>query len=95
MPLRHYIIERNIPRVGSLDRDQLRAAAAKSNECLREIGFDIQWVESFVTADKLFCHYLADSPETIRRHAEMSGFPATVITEVKKRIDPTTASPAM
>ena len=90
MALRKFIIERDIPAVGTLERDQLRGAAAKSNEALREIGPDIQWQESFVAADKTFCVYLAKDEATIRRHAQISGFPATKITEVKKMIDPTT-----
>ena len=90
MALRKFIIERDIPAVGTFERDQLRGAAAKSNEALREIGPDIQWQESFVAADKTFCVYLAKDEATIRRHAAISGFPATKITEVKKMIDPTT-----
>ena len=87
-----FIIERDIPEVGSLDRAQLRAAAAKSNEALAELAPDVQWVESFVAADKTFCVYLAKDEEMIRRHAEISGFPASKITRVKRTIDPTTAS---
>ena len=90
MALRKFIIERDIPAIGTFARDQLRGAAAKSNEALREIGPDIQWQESFVAADKTFCVYLAKDEATIRRHAQISGFPATKITEVKKMIDPTT-----
>jgi Protein of unknown function (DUF4242) len=92
MPLRKFVIERNIPAVGTLDRDQLRGAAAKSNEVLRQLGPDIQWVESYVADDKTFCIYLAKDEAIIQRHAEISGFPATKITEVKKMIDPTTAA---
>jgi hypothetical protein len=90
MALRKYIIERDIPAVGSLERDQLRGAAAKSNEVLQGLGPDIQWQESFVAADKTFCVYLAKDEEIIRKHAELSGFPASKITEVRKMIDPTT-----
>jgi len=90
MALRKFIIERDIPAVGSLEREQLRGAAAKSNEALREIGPDIQWVESYVANDKTFCVYLAKDEGVIRKHAEISGFPATKITEVRKMIDPTT-----
>jgi hypothetical protein len=88
--MKRYLIERDIPHVGTLDREQLRAAAKKSNDVLRQLGTDIQWVESFVTEDKLFCVYLATDEEIIKRHAEMSGFAATKITEIRKRIDPTT-----
>jgi hypothetical protein len=90
MALRKFIIEREIPAVGSLEREQLRGAAAKSNEALRQIGPDIQWVESYVANDKTFCVYLAKDEAVIRKHAEISGFPATKITEVRKMIDPTT-----
>ncbi|MHB1216755.1 MAG: DUF4242 domain-containing protein [Alphaproteobacteria bacterium] len=90
MALRKFIIERDIPKAGSLDREQLRGAAAKSNEVLRQLGPDIQWVESYVVADKTFCVYLAKDEAIIKKHAEISGFPATKITEVKKMIDPTT-----
>jgi Protein of unknown function (DUF4242) len=93
MALRRFIIERDIPKVGSFEREQLRAAAGKSNEVLRQLGPDIQWVESFVAADKTFCVYLAKDEAIIRRHAEISGFPATTITEVRKMIDPTTERP--
>src|SRR5258708_27585381 len=90
--MRKFIIERDIPKVGTFEREQLRGAAAKSNEVLRQLGPDIQWVESYVAEDKTFCVYLAKDEAIIRRHAEISGFPATRITEVKKMIDPTTAS---
>jgi uncharacterized protein DUF4242 len=88
--LKRYLIERDIPEVGSLDREQLREAAKKSNDALRQLGTDIQWIESFVAADKTVCVYLAKDEEIIKRHAELSGFPATKITEVRKIIDPTT-----
>lgn len=91
MALRKFIIERDIPAVGSLEREQLRGAAARSNEVLTALGPDIQWVESFVAADKTFCVYLARDEAIIQKHAELSGFPASKITEVRKMIDPTTA----
>jgi hypothetical protein len=93
MALRRFVIEREIPKVGSLDREQLRGAAVKSNGVLRELGPDIQWVQSYVAADKIFCVYLASDESIIRKHAEMSGFPASKITEVRKTIDPTTEHP--
>ena len=92
MALRRFIIERDIPKVGSFEREQLRQAAQKSNEVLRQLGPDIQWVESYVAGDKTFCVYMANGFELIQRHAEQSGFPATKITEVSKVIDPTTAA---
>lgn len=90
MALNRYIIERDIPEVGTLERQQLAEAAAKSNEVLTALGPDIQWVESFVAADKTFCVYLAKDEAIIQRHAEMSGFPATKVTAISKTIDPTT-----
>jgi hypothetical protein len=93
MALRKFIIERDIPAVGSLERGQLRGAAAKSNAALTQLGPDIQWVESYVAADKTFCVYLAKDEDIIRKHADISGFPATKITEVRKMIDPTTEHP--
>ena len=89
--LRRYIIEREIPKVGTFEREQLRAAAAKSNDALRQLAPDIRWVESYVAENKTFCVYLAREEAVIRKHAEISGFPATKITEVKRIIDPTTA----
>jgi hypothetical protein len=94
MSLRKFIIERDIPKVGSFEREQLKAAATKSNEVLARLAPDIQWVESYVAADKTFCVYLANDEAVIRKHAELSGFPATKITEVRKTIDPTTAADA-
>ncbi len=88
--MKRFVIERDIPQVGTLEREQLREAAKTSNKALREIGPDIQWIESFVAADKTFCIYLAKDEDVIRRHAEISGFPASKITEVRKIIDPTT-----
>ena len=88
--LRKFIIERDIPAVGTFEREQLKGAAAKSNEVLAKLGPDIQWQESYVAADKTFCVYLAKDEAIIKKHAEMSGFPATKITEVRKMIDPTT-----
>ncbi len=90
MALRKFIIERDIPAVGTFEREQLRGAAAQSNKVLKDLGPDIQWQESYVAADKTFCVYLATNEDMIRKHAELSGFPATKITEVRKMIDPTT-----
>ena len=90
--MRRFMIEREIPQVGSLEREQLRGAAAKSNEALAQLAPDIQWVESFVAADRTFCVYLAKDEAVIRKHAEISGFPANRIVEVSKKIDPTTSA---
>jgi Protein of unknown function (DUF4242) len=90
--MRKFIIERELPAIGSAERQALREAAQKSNAVLKELGPDIQWVESYVAADKTFCVYLAKDEEIIRKHAEISGFPANKITEVRRMIDPTTAT---
>ena len=90
--MRKYIIERDIPKVGTLQREQLREAAKTSNAALAQLGTDIQWVELFVAADKTFCVYLAKDEGIVRKHAEISGFPASKITEIQRLIDPTTGS---
>ena len=90
--MKRFMIERQIPKVGTLEQEQLQQASARSNQALREIGPDIQWVESFVAEDKTFCVYLAKDETLIHRHAQLSGFPATKVTEIGKTIDPTTAT---
>lgn len=90
MALKKFIIERDIPDVGTFEREQLRGAAKQSNSVLKEIGPDIQWLESFVAGNKTFCVYLAADESLIHKHAEMSGFPATKVTEIRRMIDPTT-----
>jgi hypothetical protein len=89
--MKKYIIEREIPKVGTLEGEQLRQAAAKSNDVLAQLHPYIQWSESFVAADKTFCVYLASDEAIIRRHAELSGFPATKITQIDRVIGPATA----
>ena len=86
-----YVIERTIPNAGKMSARGLRDASAKSCRVLHDLGPQIQWVQSYVTDDKLFCLYIAPSPEMIREHAVRGGFPADVIREVKNIIDPTTA----
>jgi hypothetical protein len=86
-----YVIEREIPGAGNLSADQLKGISQKSCGVLRQMGPQIQWVESFVTGDKVYCIYVAPDAEAIRRHAELGGFPANRISEVKRVIDPTTA----
>jgi len=90
--MKRYIIEREIPKVGSLAGEQLRQAAARSCSALKQLGPDIQWLESYVAADKTFCVYLANDEAIIHRHAELSGFPATKIAEIGRVIDPTTSA---
>jgi Protein of unknown function (DUF4242) len=89
--MKKYVIEREVPAIGSLTPAQLHGAAAKSCEALNKIGTDVQWIESFVTADKTFCIYLAENEAAIRRHSELSGFPANKITAVTSMLDPTMA----
>lgn len=89
--MRKFVIEREIPAVGSLEREELKGAAAKSNEVLAELAPDIQWQHSYVAGDRTFCVYLAKDESLIHKHAEMSGFPASRVVEITKMIDPTTA----
>jgi hypothetical protein len=86
-----YVIEREIPGAGKLTPAELRAISQKSCGVLRQMGPQIQWVESFVTDDKVYCVYVAPSAEAVREHAERGGFPAQRISEVRGIIDPTTA----
>ena len=86
-----FVIERNIPGVGSLNREQLKDAAASSNTALAKLSGKVQWQQSFVVDDKTFCIYLADGEESVREHARLSGFPASKVTEVRSVIDPMTA----
>lgn len=92
--MKRYVIERDIPEVGKLEGEALTSAAETSNEALAKLDGKVQWVESFVTDDKTFCIYLADEPESIMAHAELSGLPANKIYEVKRTIDPTTGTRA-
>jgi hypothetical protein len=89
-----YLIERQLPGAGSLSDAQLQSISAKSNGVLCELGPSIQWVQSYVTPDAIFCVYIAPSEELIREHAARGGFPVTRITRVMSSIDPTTADPA-
>ena len=89
-----YVIERDIPAVGSFEREQLRGAAETSNSVLvamRAEHKNIQWEHSYVAGDKTFCMYIADTEALIHEHAERSGFPATKVTAIRKIIDPLTA----
>lgn len=86
-----YLIEREIPGAGSLTPEQLQAISQKSCGVLRNLGPQVQWVESYVTDDKVYCVYLAPNIELIREHARQGGFPAQRISEVRRMIDPTTA----
>lgn len=86
-----YLIERNIPGAGSLSPEQLQAISQKSCEVLQGMGPQIQWVQSYVTDDKITCVYVAPNAEMIREHARQGGFPADAVLEVRTIIDPTTA----
>ncbi|HEX3817750.1 MAG TPA: DUF4242 domain-containing protein [Chthoniobacterales bacterium] len=86
-----YVIEREIPGAGNLNKDQLQAISQKSCGVLRDLGPQIQWLQSYVTDDKIYCVYIAPDEATVRQHAEQGGFPANRISEVKQVIDPTTA----
>ena len=86
-----YVIERKIPGAGKLSSEDLRGISQKSCGVLQNLGPQIQWVESFVTDDKIYCVYIAPNEEMVRQHAQQGGFPADSISEVRNRIDPTTA----
>jgi hypothetical protein len=86
-----YVIERDIPGAGKLTRDELHAISQKSCGVLRNLGPQVQWLESFVTPDKIYCVYIAPDENAVREHARQGGFPANRISEVKTMIDPTTS----
>lgn len=86
-----YLIERNIPGAGDLSLEELRAISQKSCAVLSELGPQVQWVQSYVTGDRITCIYIAPNEEMVREHARRGGFPADAVLEVKTIIDPTTA----
>lgn len=86
-----FIIEREIPGAGKLSPADLQAISQKSCSVLRELGPQIQWVQSFVTQDKIYCVYLAPDEKVVREHARQGGFPANSVARVMRVIDPTTA----
>ncbi|MFZ0758646.1 MAG: DUF4242 domain-containing protein [Candidatus Sulfotelmatobacter sp.] len=86
-----YVIEREIPGVGGLPPEQFVGIAQKSCSVLQNLGPQIQWLESYVTEDKIYCVYIAPDEATVREHAKQGGFPANRISEVKRIIDPTSA----
>ncbi len=90
--MKKYIIERDVPTIGAMSQTELSGAATTSNTALAQLAPRVQWQHSYVTADKTFCIYLADNEAAIREHAKLSGFPASIITEVTGVIDPTTAT---
>ncbi len=86
-----FVIEREIPEAGKLSPEQLQAVSQTSCGVLREMGPQIQWVQSYVTDDKIYCVYIAPDEDTVRRHAQQGGFPANRVSQVRSMIDPTTA----
>ncbi|PYV84633.1 MAG: DUF4242 domain-containing protein [Acidobacteria bacterium] len=86
-----YVIERELPGAGKLTQDELHAVSQKSCDVLNHLGPQIQWIESYVTDDKIYCIYRAPSEELIRQHAKEGGFPANKISQVRSVIDPSTA----
>ena len=86
-----YVIEREIPEAGKLSAEQLQAISQKSCGVLENLGPKIQWVQSYVTDDKIYCVYIAPNEEMVREHAKQGGFPANRVSEVRQVIDPTTA----
>jgi Protein of unknown function (DUF4242) len=86
-----FIIERDIPKAGSLSSEQLQAISQKSCEVLREMGAQIQWVQSYVSDDRVYCIYVAPDEDAVRKHAQLGGFPANRISRIRSVIDPTTA----
>lgn len=89
--MKRYMIERDLPGVGSLSQSEMAAAAARSNAALAQLNGRVEWVQSFVTDDKTFCIYLAEDDAAIHEHARTSGLPATKVTEIGGIIDPSTA----
>jgi len=89
-----YVIEREMPGAGKLTAEQLRGASQTSCGVLNKLGPQIQWVESYVTDDKIYCIYIAPNKQLIEEHAKQGGFPANKISEVRAMIDPTTAEKA-
>jgi len=92
--MKRYVIERDLPGVGSMNRAQLKDAAATSNGALVKLAGKCQWEHSYVVDNKTFCIYLADSEAAVHEHARLSGFPATKVSEVRSVIDPMTAAAA-
>ena len=86
-----FLIEREIPGAGKLSAAELQGISQKSCGVLREMGPEIQWVQSYVTSDKVYCVYIAPDAETVRRHAAQGGFPANRVSRITSVIDPTTA----
>jgi hypothetical protein len=90
--MQRFVIEREVPGAGKMNADELRDLSAGSNKVLTELGPEIQWVESFVTDDKIYCVYLATDEDIVLEHARCGGFPANKVSAVRTVIDPTTGA---
>jgi hypothetical protein len=90
--MQRYVIERNVPGAGSLSAEQIRETAQTSNAALSDLGPGIQWVQSHITADRIYCVYLAESAELVHEHARRAGLPATKVSEVTRVVDPMTGN---
>ncbi|MDN3652527.1 DUF4242 domain-containing protein [Thalassotalea ponticola] len=86
-----FVIEREIPGAGNLSGDELQSISQKSCAVLNELGPQVQWVHSYVTDDKIYCVYIAEDENLVRKHAQMGGFPVNSVAQVRSTIDPTTA----
>jgi hypothetical protein len=89
-----FVIERDLPGLGTMSPDELSAVAAKSNEVLATLAPHVQWIHSYVTDDKMYCVYVADDADAVHRHATRGGFPADAVNKITVVIDPTTAERA-
>ncbi|HVL36676.1 MAG TPA: DUF4242 domain-containing protein [Burkholderiales bacterium] len=92
--MRRYVIERQVPNIGSMSAEQMCQAAAQSNQALAKLAPRVQWQHSYVAGDRTFCVYLAEDENVVKEHARLSGFPADRIVEVPKMMDPTTGDRA-
>ena len=86
--MRRYVIERDLTGVGNFSPDQVKDAATASNAALKQMGSSIQWEHSYITADRIYCVYLAENESAVREHAKRAGLPATTVSEVKRIADP-------
>ena len=91
--MRRYVIERDLPAVGDVSTEEMNKVREISNGALLATGPGIQWVESFVTMNRIYCHYLADSEDMVREHAERAGLPCTKVSEVRSVVDTLTVTP--
>jgi hypothetical protein len=86
-----YVIERELPGAGKLSEEELKGVARTSREVLSRLGPEVQWIQSYVTADKIYCVYIAPDEEAVKKHARLGGFPANAVSRISAIIDPTTA----